>query len=778
MMSSLLAKTVPAPQAVADLELTVDAVCRAIAPLWGLRDMVAVNPYVGHAGLDLLQAEDVMQRRHHAAVLPGWQALRQAWHTQAFTAAHLSASRSANAPPVEFTVARLDGHGGDAPPSRRCLSIAGVLDARDGSDWVAAVVETLGRFLAARSDRGVGRWALPAGDRLWADWRTWMRHDRSLAVRGLRGVNAWIAGLPEDPATARRSLLDRLNLAGPDVPDYLGRLLGEIPGWAGWLRQEAWHATPESCSGLPDLLSMRLALDLALRERHPAGGVGPAVPPPGVPAALAQDRAARLAAVAAWEHAVRSKLLREVRPVGNTHCVRPAAQAVFCIDVRSEGLRRHLEAADAEIETYGFAGFFAMSVTIAGENRAQCPVILQAGTQIGLAPSPSADASRLLGSFRRSPGGGFAYMETAGPTAALHLAAGSLGRTRHVHRDESAALDADGIPADVRLAMLRGMLANLGLSRPFARVVLLCGHDSTVANNPQAAGLACGACGGHSGAVNARLAAALYNDPALRRMLGDNSPPEDSVAVAAVHDTATDMVRILDSGRIPASHAADLQRLSRALDAAGAGQRARRAPALPGMQAGRSLLDRLLARSRDWAELRPEWGLANCAAFIAAPRAMTAGADLGGRCFLHSYDAALDPDGAVLTLILTAPVVVASWINLQYWASSVDPGRLGSGNKAVHTVVGGIGVAAGAGGDLLPGLAWQSVHDGAAFRHEPIRLQVMVAAERQRIDAVIAGHAHLRDLVQHGWIALHSLDPATGACRRRLADGTWEMVQP
>ncbi|WP_275402916.1 putative inorganic carbon transporter subunit DabA, partial [Acidithiobacillus ferrooxidans] len=66
---------------------------------------------------------------------------------------------------------------------------------------------------------------------------------------------------------------------------------------------------------------------------------------------------------------------------------------------------------------------------------------------------------------------------------------------------------------------------------------------------------------------------------------------------------------------------------------------------------------------------------------------------------MHDYDWQKDVG---FELIMTAPMVVANWINMQYYGSMVDTLRFGSGNKVLHNVVGGsIGVLEGNGGDLL-----------------------------------------------------------------------------
>jgi uncharacterized protein YbcC (UPF0753/DUF2309 family) len=183
-----------------------------------------------------------------------------------------------------------------------------------------------------------------------------------------------------------------------------------------------------------------------------------------------------------------------------------------------------------------------------------------------------------------------------------------------------------------------------------------------------------------------------------------------------------------------------------------------------------------MARGRDWSQVRPEWGLAGNAAFIAAPRERTRDLSLQGRAFLHSYDWRQDHGFAILELIMSAPMVVASWINLQYYGSTVNNRVFGSGNKTLHNVVGLIGVLEGNAGDLKVGLPWQSVHDGHGFIHEPLRLTVLIEAPEAGIDAVLARHARVRELVDNRWIHLFSMGSDDGCFRRYHGIGRWEAA--
>jgi hypothetical protein len=481
---------------------------------------------------------------------------------------------------------------------------------------------------------------------------------------------------------------------------------------------------------------------------------------------------------------------------------------VFCIDVRSEVFRRALEGTGDDLRTIGFAGFFGLPIAYSPVGteltRPQLPGLLAPGPVATEAVDGEADARPLASALRArrraalaatnrwaelrgTAASGFSFVEACGLLYGAKLLADGSTTTVPPAAVEHAGLPAGASPrprlaivdADPKAAaaMARGILGAMGLVRDFAPLVLLAGHGSRTVNNPHAAGLDCGACGGQTGEVNARVLADMLNAPAVRAGLAalGVSIPDGTRFVAGLHDTTTDDVRLFDLDDLPASHAEPLARLRERLAVAGRAARAERAASL-GLASiagdGAALADAIRRRGTDWAQVRPEWGLADCAAFVVAPRARTRGIDLGGRAFLHDYDFREDDGGAVLELIMTAPMVVTNWINLQYHASTVDNRRYGSGDKVLHNVVGGgIGVFEGNGGDLRIGLSMQSLHDGERWRHTPRRLAVHVEAPRAMIDAVIAKHAVVRDLVVNGWLHLLRIDPDGGPVEQRLADG-------
>ena len=437
--------------------------------------------------------------------------------------------------------------------------------------------------------------------------------------------------------------------------------------------------------------------------------------------------------------------------------------------------RRALECLDPGIETLGFAGFFGLAVAhrALGSDmvEAHLPVLLRAGlnSRSGAASEAEADAriaaraSRAWGRFRQAAVSSFAFVEAAGPVYLHKLVCDAMGVGRKEPAPGPAPVLAPGLTAEAKAATAAAVLRAMSLTERHARLILLTGHGASVTNNPHESAYHCGACGGHTGEVSARLLATLLNDPETRAGLAAHgiALPADTLFLAALHDTTTDAVTLYEDAAAP-DHAADIVQARAWLAQAAAMARGERAPRLPGARAGE-----LVARARNWAEPRPEWGLAGCAAFIAAPREVTRGADLAGRAFLHSYDWRGDRGFSTLELILTAPVVVASWISLQYYGSSVATGSFGSGNKLIHNVVGGIGVVEGNGGTLRAGLPWQAVHDGVALAHEPLRLSVLIEAPQVAITDILARHDGVRALFDNGWLHLFVLQEGRIVARYR-----------
>ncbi|WP_379923646.1 YbcC family protein [Erythrobacter sp. R86502] len=775
-----------------------DAAARAIAPLWPLASSVAVNPFLGQAGLDLAGTAALLSRVSSAAtIMPrAWFAARleSGMISDDDLAAALDNCGSALRP---GSVAALKLSLQIAAPARAPLpTIADLAAEVSGIDWPAIIDERFGHWAASWWDEGQALWAAPKRHSAFRAWQAVATHDLTPEIAGLHGFAAFVADAPDSANEAIARSVALLDLPAEAWPTYFHALLITLGGWAQYARYQQWQAElgGGKNSAPTELLCIRLIWEAALFAQYEPAisakwrGVMAAHAVPSEPDAdhiidaILQDAAERSA----------QRALGQDLKAGAAACTpaAPVLQAAFCIDVRSETFRRALESLDPGICTLGFAGFFGIGAShrrfASDVPEHRLPVLLNASvtSRSGTAQDEAKDRSdrylararRAWGRFKLAAVSSFAFVEATGPLYFGKLVRDSLAlKTTSLPRDPLPVLDPP-LALDQRIAAACAVLRAMSLTSEFAPLVLLVGHGANVVNNPHASGLHCGACGGYSGEVNARLLASLLNDPEVRAGLAAAgiSVPAETLFLGALHDTTADEVLIYGEDHPSPAHADGIAQAREWLASAGLIARSERALRLPRAGKGKDIS----RRTRDWAEIRPEWALAGCKAFIAAPRVRTGGTSLNGRAFLHDYVWQQDEGFGVLELIMTAPVVVASWISLQYYGSSVDPEVWGGGNKLIHNVIGGIGVVEGNGGTLRGGLPWQSVHDGEKLVHEPLRLTVCIEAPVKAMTEILARHDKVRALFDNRWLHLIALDDEGQMAWRYTGDLDWEKVDP
>ncbi len=765
----------------------IEAAADAVAPAWPLHSFVTANPLAGFEDQPFHEAVAAGERVLGGDGYPSAETFRRAWQEDRIDPERLRAELRAS--------------GYDADPETTLESMDSEGDGQDDTTTATDRAETvLTKWLATFLDQGRAKWSMPNREAgFYEAFRAVAPHDGQIP-----DCTA-ITDLPDRPIDAVRA---RLEDHPPDRwTAILEHHLAALPGWTGLIKRRAEDGGAWQ-SAYPITLREYLAVRVVLVDAFDA----PVAPPeilddeadPGV------DRVPLpVVWLRAWEATYRSALVdpltaasaslaaSESEADGDGDGDRPDAQLVFCIDTRSEILRRHVEDV-GDYETHGYAGFFGVPMRYEGYDAEvavdACPPIVDAQHRIAERPAGAeedraeydrwqATVDRVHSTVKRlrsNAATAFSFVESAGALYGTALAARTLvpGRVHDVfdaatdrvpddHEFTTPNLDHDpdaghdlaaGLSHDQTVEYAATAFDLMGWKR-FARVVALVGHASETTNNPFDASLDCGACAGNPGGPSARVLAAICNEDSVREALRErgHDVPEDTVFVAGEHNTTTDEVELY-ADDVPASHREDLARLRADLADARAGAATERAGDMgadgaPGVRETER-------RAADWAQTRPEWGLAGNAAFVIGPRELTDGLDLDGRAFLHSYDPATDPDGDALEAIMAGPMVVTQWINAQYYFATVDPATYGSGSKVTQNPVGNVGVYQGNGGDIMTGLPLESLvsADGDPY-HQPLRLSTVIHAPVDRVTSVLSSHDDLRTLLDNDWLSLTVVDP-------------------
>jgi len=401
---------------------SIDTAATTVGSLWPIHSFVTANPLAGFEDQPfseaVTQAADLLGGRGYPS-------------TRTF---HAALQRGQIDP--EILDAELSEAGYEKEPEILLDRMAEATDAADSDSDTATdhVDQVLTKWLSAFLDEGSAHWSMPNREAgFYAAFRGVAEHDSEIPDAGI------IAELPESPIETIETVL----ASHPEnqwVPIFEEQLAA-LPGWTGLIKQRAddegaWQST------YPISLVGYLAARLALLD-----AVGAAIAPSND--SIDPDPAAELAGafLRAWEASYRGDLVETVAAESQSladsdRSGRPDAQMVFCIDTRSEIIRRHIEAT-GDYETHGYAGFFGIPMEYQGYDTDvsvdACPPILDPQHHVTDVPidddtQESHDrwsgirdtADEIIETLEANAATAYGFVETAGSGYGLALAARTL----------------------------------------------------------------------------------------------------------------------------------------------------------------------------------------------------------------------------------------------------------------------------------------------------------------------------------------------------------------
>jgi len=638
----------------------------------------------------------------------------------------------------------------------------------------------MAKWLAAFMDEGLAEWQMPNKEKgFYAAWKALAVYDYDLDGQRLKKL----------PKTSIEALELVLSVNSKGYNDIFSAHIAALSGWTGYIKHRIdtnsiWQQ--QFPIHIEDYLAVRLTI---------ANNLGMPIEMPIENVEDDSNLKLKHLWLRAWEATFQNELVLDLKR--NNISVNASeqkkelsdAQFVFCIDTRSEMIRRHVESA-GNYETYGYAGFFGIAADYQHYQEdisiKSCPPIV--GSPYKITENPNEELTKQDTSFKQEKQltrakthilkrlknmlpSSFGFVEGAGAFYGLSLVAQSFApglyfkiKNRNKRNYESfcdpiisyndGEQNKQDIALDEKVAIVKSGFDLMGW-KDFAPLVLFVGHGSHTANNPFGSSLDCGACAASPGRHNARLLATLANDKNVRsvlKLMHQIDIPKDTVFIGGEHNTTTDEIVVFDA-QLPKIHTERLYFLKKSLEKVQETATSERLMVTTGS------VELATKKSQNWGETRPEWGLAKNAAFIVGSRGLTSSMNLDGRCFMHSYNWESDKEGAALAGIMGGPMVVTQWINNHYYFSTIDNQKFGGGSKITHNVTGQFGVVQGNGGDLKMGLPLQSLKaSDTEMYHQPLRITTIIHAPLGRVELILRKNKHLETLLDNEWMYLKVID--------------------
>ncbi|MCB0383542.1 MAG: DUF2309 family protein, partial [Psychroserpens sp.] len=317
--------------------LSIEAATQRIGTTWPLYSFVTSNPLSGYEKLTFEEAVQEAGRFLKSNVYPSVSIFRQAYENNDIDASILSEILKSNelfkSPEAYLEVMENEEH----------------INSNETSSKLDVIMS---KWLSAFMDEGLAEWQMPFKEKgFYAAWKQLAVYDKDFGKPSLKHL----------PETSIEALVQVLN--AHQITNYnevFSAHIAALSGWTGYIKhridtnsiwQQQFPITIE------DYLAVRLTI---------ANHLGMSLEQEIHTTKKAINNGLKHLWLKAWEATFQNRLVSDLKAknISNNPTVKnviePDAQMVFCIDTRSEMIRRHVEAA-GNYETFGYAGFFGIA---------------------------------------------------------------------------------------------------------------------------------------------------------------------------------------------------------------------------------------------------------------------------------------------------------------------------------------------------------------------------------------------------------------------------------